>query len=318
MKQMLEHILSPVTQAMVALPMVAWMLAAVYILGIPYEAAAGTIAVRTFFFAVTAMVGASAIASVRTRAYSKAMVQAGISLLLIQGIGLQAFGFHCTMSIGVGEATPQFTSIEAGPLASVPAIPIALVSAQTGTTTSARIVDDAGERTIASGQSTSWRDYDLKLTVVAHAPLLVLSDLKGKELDAGYIKLNPGSAEPTYFQFPVNPHRIYVSPDGWSGEEWKKKGGTWEQIRPHRGQGYNVDDPEALVMTIMRGKLRIAGGVVKQGTSLPFNEYSVRFEKGLPWAEFKVTKRPAFASAYAGITLVVVGAATRLLARRSA
>jgi hypothetical protein len=315
MKRMLATLSSPVVQGCIALPLMAWLLIMVYVKGVPPETAAGAAPAVVFAAVLAVMTGTAAAVSLRDRSYSAALVQIGAALLLLQVIALPVFRFHGTLSIGEGEGAPQYTEVEVGPLAKLPAVPLTLQQAQLRTAPAATFLVDGRALRLTPGESVPWNGHRLKLTALSEAPLFILRNRQGKELDAGYIKLKLDGRSPSFFQFAVIPHRIYAAPADRQGTKWVQQDGAWKQVPSGREEGTDTDDPAALSVQVMRGKLRITGKVLKPGEPLSFNEYAVAFEPGPPWAEFEVTKAPSRILPVLGAALIILGAAARLFKR---
>lgn len=318
MKNVLHFISTPVFQGSIALPMITWFLGTVYGLGwSPVDVLHGG-TVRLFAVVLLISIAVSIHNAFRNKSYGKGLLWLGAGFVLLQGVSMSLFFFSGKIGIGKGEDAARYYEVVAGPWAKPPAIPLALVGVKTGPPLSAVVTVGGRERELLKGQEVSWNEYRLKLREISAAPLFVLDDSKGAELDGGYIKLVLPGTDPQYFQFPIIPHRFYVSLPGYETERWESIGRSWKRVPPDSKPEFAGVEPETIHLTVTRGKLRLASGVVRRGEPLGFDGFTITFDNSKPWIGFAVARSPAFMLAYCGLACIVAGALARFVMERSA
>ncbi|GAB4483840.1 MAG: hypothetical protein OHK006_06290 [Thermodesulfovibrionales bacterium] len=300
-----------------SLPLLLWLAWLVFLAGLSPLAAADTFVVKLYYTTLAALLGVRAALAFRSSSHADALLSLTFVALLLHGAYVYATRSTVSMSIGLGEEAVQYDVIDAGPWSRLDRIPLVLKDGQPGREDAGTVMLDGREQQLIHGQPVRWRDRALTLTGTYTAPLFILSDHTGKELDAGYIKLRLDAAGQDFFQYEMLPHRFYVSRPGRERETWKKEGGRWNRtVVP--GSAERGADGEMLHLMVIRGKLVLFDGDVKRGERVPFDGYAIRFEQGAPWVEIRVEKTRHRLFLYAACGLSLAGSLLLLVKRRTA
>jgi len=298
------------------LPLVLCFVAGHYIMGLSFYVVAGLTVVRFYCAALLAVLAIRAAALLSARLFGEALLTFGLIALLLQGVYAYGFRFSARTGIGLGEGPDKYYESEQGPWTRPFSLPIVLTESRPDRPDTCTVLLDEKTQTMSKGKTLPWQGLDLTVTSIEEAPLFVLSDSKGEELEAGFIKLNFDESGEALFQFAGVPHRIYVSLPGNGKEVWKKEGKAWKKKTVPPDKEKQKTAGEILHLLVMRGKVTAFDADVKRGDTISFEGLNLRFEKGAPWIELKVEKALNYYLLYAGVGLMITGLAAAVLRRK--
>ncbi len=242
----------------------------------------------------------------KARNYGAVMLLAGICTIMIQGAYIYGFHFSGKTAIGIGEGLKGYYEVNSGAWTRLPLIPLQLKDIKSDNKKSCKVLLDKMDLEVHLMETILWKGYKLTLTNIGETTLFILSEKDGKEIEGGYIKLNLDDKEKDYFLFDILPHRFYVSKSKNERNIWKKEGEQWQMVIEQRGDGEYLTD-EALHLIIMRGKLTVFEGDLRRGEMATFEDYTIKFERGVPFVEFVVKKDHQLYALYAGAFLFITG-----------
>ena len=308
-----KNMAQPLSAAM-ALPLALW--CGILTLGykVPIEAVVSALTFRIFYAALLALVISRAIFLFRDREQGKALLCLGVSLLMLQAAYSYGWRFSAMAGIGEGEAFLQFDSVRAGPWAKREKIPFVLRSAGENRDEKAVILTGGNEHRVGIGETINWKGYHIRYTGTHRAPLFVIRNARGEELEGLYFRtaFPPDNQESIEFRF--LPHRFYVSDPEGPRTAWVQEGDSWKPVqRP--GKSPTAGSKDALYVRIIRGKLMLFDGMAKKGQDIPFDAYLFRFEDGAFWSQFEVIKAVPLFFLYSGIGSLGLGIALVLRRR---
>lgn len=301
-----------------------WLFVYVKVYGLSLYEAAGATSFILFYTLLCISAVVLAIWYARAGLFAKGLVWLGICMILLQGMLLTGFGFEGVAVVGEGETTERVELTGRGRWANTPLLPLSLLSAKTsvsesGSRESCLVLLDGRQLEIEMGGKTTWNGLRLTLENISTAPLFILGNLKGDELEAGYVKIDwtmPGEA---FFQFRIVPHRFYVSLPDAVHEVWVRDGKSWrlrDHAEPKKDVRPPVTMPEKLRIKIVRGKLTITDKTVSMGEHINFDGHSLVFREGVRWAIFTVTKDQPYYLLYIGTAAILFGGAMMILSAR--
>ena len=318
MKKFFDFFSSPLIPASLGLPMAFFYAAGVGGIGRSFSPFEHSSAFRIYsvFFVLSALI--MVFSAVRIRAYARALIGAGAVLILAQAVLSYGFRWSGNADIGEGEQFEKYSSVYAGPWAKPVPLPLMVKTVKPGSSAACTIILGNEHLEIAGDRHFLWKDLNLKAAQFFSAPLFLITNAEGKELDAGYIKLAFEDPENDFFQFEAVPHRFYVSLPGIALRTWKLKGDRWglsvDGRTANRG-GFGTDAPEKLHLRIIRGKLALFEGEVKKGESVPFDGHNIRFERRAAWVRIEVRKEQKMFLLYAGLAAVIFGVIVKAVRR---
>ncbi len=306
----------PAASAALLLPMILWLGIMVFGAGIPGFDAAGASAFRIYYLALASCLLVGAVLLFLEKSYGKALICLGAILILIQGILLYGFRFSSAADIGEGESLRRLDPVASGPWARPDLSSLTLAKIYQEPRARCVMLLNGMERDLAQGENIVWKGLRIRLRDVFSAPLFILGDAKGTELEGGYFKLALREKENESFQFRIVPHRFYVSLPGKETRRWIREGGTWKTIEPEAKREIGEEKTDKLHVRIMRGKLTLFNGEVKKGEDVKFDGHSVRFQEGSAWARIEIVRVLRPYALYAGLAMIASGAALTLFSRR--
>lgn len=318
----------PVAAVAVLLLLILWLLMFVYLYDIPLYDAAGAASFRIFYIVLCCLAGFLAALFFHERSYAAFFVSLGICLLLVQGLILLGYRFEGMAGVGEGEEIERLDVISKGFWAEIPRIPLRLISVSTGDkgqSESCNVVLDGRAVEIEKGRDLVWAGMRIRMEGVRIAPLFILRNLAGEELEAGYIKLDWAAPVKPFFQFSILPHRFFVSLPDAPKERWMRSGKGWRPVdaqqdlgHRHEGKASFPSELERLHIMIMRGKLTILNKIVNKGERVEFDGHRLEFRNGAPWAIFVVKRVQSYYVFFAGVVLIIVGAVVKAIGWRKA
>lgn len=237
-------------------------------------------------------------------------------LFLLCGVGISSlFRFEgsarVTEEYDFSGSIPEYSVISTAPLAPIPNISF-FVERISPKFWEGQLLFTELRADIKSqgGTGSAWISSPLeidnaKVTInsISIAPMYVLKNKEGKELDAGYVNLAvfvPGSED--HFQIPGYPHQIYVS---FYPDHEIRDGQIINRSMEHRNPAY--------FLKIYRGKLLIFSGLIKQGEEAGFEGLRLSFPEIRYWGEFRIVKDPGFVFTWTAFIFFGVGLTWRLL-----
>lgn len=146
-------------------------------------------------------------------------------------------------------------------------------------------------------------DVKIAISGVGYAPMYVLKDKNGENLDSGFVRLNifpPGNED--HFQIPGYPHQIFVSfyPDH-EMTDGKIKNRSMNQVN------------SAYYIKIFRNKVLSYAGVLKPGEEAYYEGLRLSFPEFKYWGMFRMVKNPGFVYIWIAFILFGTGLIWRLL-----
>lgn len=237
-------------------------------------------------------------------------------LFLLIGVGVSSlFRFEGSARVTEGYefsgSIPEYSVISASPLASIPKLSFYLEKISpkfwegqllfTELRADIKHQDGVGSAWISSPLNID----NAKVTInsISIAPMYVLKNKEGNELDTGYVNLAvfvPGSED--HFQIPRFPHRIFVS--------------FYPDHEVIDGQIINrsmYPKNPAYFLKIYRGKLLVFSGLVRQGEEAEFESLRLSFPEIRYWGEIRIVKDPGFVFIWTAFIFFGTGLTWRLL-----
>lgn len=271
----------------------------------PIQIFEGT-AVRIYYAGMVLALAGYAAASLREGRYAPALIGCGAALILIQGGMFYAGRFSATARIGVGEAFSAFETLDAGPWAGMQEVPVAVAAATEGPDASCTLRIDGTEQVVPAGGSARWNGLMFSCNGVHRAPLMLLLDGNGKELEGGYFAYRSGEGIPDHVQFRILPHRFYLSAPDAAVTTWRKTGGAWASTdTPPAPQ--EKREPGSLRLRIVRGKITLFDGILKPGKTVAFDGHQVLLSGEAPWVHLGIERKQGYPFLWAGILMLGAG-----------
>lgn len=149
------------------------------------------------------------------------------------------------------------------------------------------------------------------------APLFIIKDKNGKEIDGAYVKLNVLGGKDDYFTMAGYKFRTIFYTD-YSAEmqgypkEIVNLPQALKQTPMQEVQPKEVITPAFKIDVLKDGKL-LKTKTIKKGESIEFDDYSLIFEGLTYWAKFYVVKEYGLYIIYTGFTLMVLALIIRFL-----
>ncbi len=235
--------------------------------------------------------------------------------LLLGVIMSMLFSFEGTAMLTEGYpfsgSRGEYKSISASPMASLPKVTFDLkrISASFWegkmlfTGLEAELAHAGGVEVAQLSSPVAVGDANVTISGYGYAPMYALKEKRDRLVDQGYVNLNvfiPGSED--HFQIPGYPHRIFVTffPD----YDEKKEG------LPNRSMSPN--NP-AYGLRILRGRLPVYTGIVRQGEWADFDGMRISFPTFARWGDFKIVNNPGALYIWIAFIMMGVGLVWKLL-----
>ncbi len=152
------------------------------------------------------------------------------------------------------------------------------------------------------------------------APLFIITDGKGKEIDGAYVKLKGLGGKEDYFRMAGYEFRTLFYTDYYA---MLKKGvqevGDVPQVLKQLPRAFSQDQQPkevihpAVSITIFKDGILLGEGVIKIGESIAFGDHRLVFQDLTYWAEFYVVKEYGLGIIYTGFTLMVLALIIRFV-----
>ncbi len=283
---------------------------AVYVLGLSLFEASGAMPFMIYYAVVILISALRGIRCFRDRRFSAGLIIFGLALILAQGVVWRGLYFKGRADIGEGEAFQGYSVEAAGPWARPVKLPVSSVKLRKDRPESCTLTVDGMEKELVKGAAFDLKGMGLKLTGIYTAPLFILQNNRGMELEAGYIKLALEDNEDDYFQFRIIPHRFYVSSPGLRKKVWKKEDSGWMLAmsdHDRKTEASPHDPGDRLNLKIVRGKLTLYSGEIRAGHAVAFDGHSVRLEHGAPWISLEAENTVGLHLLYPGLAMILTG-----------
>lgn len=300
---------SPLTLVSLALWACLWCVVAVLGFGLTVFQAVGATSLQILYVALAASAAAWLLRSLQQHRYGYSLIAIGVVLILLQGVVLYEFRFKGWVALGEGEAFRTYTATEAGPWATPVSLPLAFVTVVKDSAECSFALGNQDIR-LAKGREVLWQGVRIKMEGLFSAPLLILRDVRGHELEGGYFKLTFEDSQSNYFQFSGLPHRFYLTDPrmpqpSWN---WEEKTSRWIETGQGTGDSTYGAPYEKLHVQIVRNKLVIADEDIEEGKPVQFEGHQLVLGEGvLPWAMLEVEKRQGLYALYGGLLLFLAG-----------
>lgn len=257
-------------------PLFLWIFVAKVFLGLSVISTGDQVPVRIYFLLafVTSLI--IIIKAFKDKLYRLSIISAGVLLILIQLAVLYLFSFKGFVDIGETESFELFEKVERGKLAKINHIPLSISWIENN---EALIIIGNREYKLEKNKSIWWNAYKIKLLYIYDAPFLKLMDAKNNILEEGFVKYRPLKEDPYFFQFRIIPHHFFLYP--------------------------SEKNPEDIYMRVLRGKLTIFNGIIKENDHVSFDGFNVVYEKGVKWARIEIERGFLFIPLYLGVGLII-------------
>jgi len=150
------------------------------------------------------------------------------------------------------------------------------------------------------------------------APLFLIKDKNGKEIDGAYIKLNVLGGKDDYFIMAGFKFRAIFYTDysaempGYPKEKANLPQALKQTPMLEEAQPKEVVNPAFKIDVLKDGKL-LKTETIKRGESIEFDDYSLIFAGLTYWAKFYVVKEYGLGIIYTGFTLMVLALVIRFI-----
>jgi len=296
-----------ITATAVTLPLLTWMVVITMALRVSLIDTAGAVAFRIYYVILAVVLTGWSVLRLREGDYRTALISLGAVCLLIEGMLWYGFRFSGTVGIGPGEEFSSYDSVQAGPWARQNPIPLFVDVLPDGSQPSITVLLDGQRSVIALQEKINWKDYRIQAEGVHRAPLFVLMNKRGDELEGGYFKLRLQNHKPEFIQFPTIPHRLYVASPENKLIRWRRRNAGWERS-DESGKNDAITSPDSLMLKIIRGKLTLYNGMINKDEDVEFDGYAIRYADEARWVSFRVERRPQVFALFVGIAMILSGA----------
>lgn len=221
--------------------------------------------------------------SIWLRRIPSAILSVVMILMIILFFIKQNTEFHAFISGVEGLRLEDYYSVEMGRWSKVPQLPVMIE----------KIEDDnillkinGQKKKLYKEESFNWENYRITLKGIDYAPLVILKDRQGNEIDSFYVKVKLKGNRKDYFQFPAVPYRFYLSYPQKQREYWRQTEKGWERlVKPYEKEEGDYH------LIIMKEKLVVFEGDIKINAEIFFETYRLNIQRGRPWAEFEIQKK---------------------------